>query len=220
MTERRTQRDRGISWRPLALAVAFVGVGIALGRFFKLPEHTAPGVVRRDGIVEEQRLAALEQKLQSLQAADARRLIPQSDKPPARAKDAREEPANAIDSPPEPRTEAEINRNQQVARRQYLDGLSDKLDTEPFDPTWRVETERVITELVPARFGADITADQVTCASTLCRVRLNHPHSASLPADKLSDFLMNRGALGSMEIQADTDEHGSTTLYLLRGQPR
>ncbi len=211
-------------WRIVAfaaVAAVFVGLGIFLERFFVLTGSTPPVGETTDGDFNE-RFLALERKVQRLRVAEIRQPSVRQASMQAAEQSAADEHAPADEASnraeSEPVNAAGAEGLEKAAHREYLDGLSDKLDTEPYDQGWRVETERALSSLMPERFGPGITVDQVSCASTLCRARLEHRGSARLPEDKLMNFLTNRGSLSTMEVHADTDEDGMTTLYFLRAQ--
>ncbi len=182
-------------------------------------QSPAPEKASAANSADERRLAALEREIQRLRVAVAVR-------PASHAEEGQPDKGHLLNtqtgseqSEATPRTPEEIEqaeRRAEEARSEFLDGLSDKLATEAFDPSWRVENERTITRLIPERFGSDVTVDEVSCASTLCRARLTHPGSPRLPQDKLAMFFMDRESLGSMGIQLDTRADGVTTMYFVR----
>lgn len=220
MSARSKTQGRATSWLVVPLGMLLVGLGILLGRFIErpAPAGTAPKVVRKQSSTSEQRLAALEREVQSLRVANALRPSQPGETNSGDDDVDIEAVAETEAHPPESIDLEEADRLAARARRGFLEQLSDKLDTEPFDQAWRQETERLISQLLPERFGPDIAVNNVSCASSLCRARVSHPGSTRLPEDKLMELLSGRKSLGNMEIQFDTRDDGVTTLYFLRPQ--
>jgi hypothetical protein len=122
--------------------------------------------------------------------------------------------------PSVPRTLVPLDaKAEQAARLAFWDTLRSRVDTEAPDPAWRSETEAAIRRVLPARFAPPMTVTDAKCAATICRVTLAHPGSPRIPEATFMDFTLDRESLGTMEIQLDTRNDGSTTLYFLRPGP-
>ncbi len=200
-------------------------MGIFLGRtLFSSTEATNVGKgtdravmldkagLRDKGAMDPQRLAALEQQVRRLQADNLRQQqVANVAEQSAREAAGENEPQAAERMTPE-----EAKRLAEANRLTYLEGLETKLNTEPQDPAWRNQVEPAIAELLPERLGEGISVDKVSCASSVCRARVNHPGFTHLPSEKLTAFLDKRGPLSNLELQFDTHEDGVTTLYFLR----
>jgi hypothetical protein len=76
----------------------------------------------------------------------------------------------------------------------------------------------VISRLLPEHLGSGVTVREVSCGSSLCRAKVQHPEAPRLPEDRLADFMLSRGPLGTMQVQLDTREIGTTTLYFMRDE--
>lgn len=225
MSARNRTERRSAWWRVVPLGIFLVGLGILWGRSIERRRSvattavasTASNAVRNRTAISEQRLVALEREVRRLRAVNVLRPSQPSEMEAADEHSASEAVAED-NTPPEPVDLAERDRLAEAARRDFLDRLSDELATEPFDQGWRRDTERVISELLPERFGSEIAVDDISCASSLCRARLTHPGSTRLPENKLMAFLTERESLGGMEIHFDTGDNGVTTLYFLRAE--
>lgn len=120
---------------------------------------------------------------------------------------------------PRERLEAERRRAEE-ARAIVLQELNDRVDTEPLDPTWRVETERSIHRVVPDHLGPNVELEEVLCASTLCRVGLSHPQQERIPNEEILQLVHDEEGLGHLGMSFDYSEKGYTTLYLRRNEGR
>lgn len=197
-----------------------VGLGVVMGRSLDRPVQPSGAAKAVHGshadpvedAAHERRIVALEREVRSLRAA----LLQAAPSPgsPSSKDNSNQQPV-PLAQLPTVADNADGDRESEVARGEFLDGLSDKLDTEPIDPRWRSDTESEITQVLPDRFGPDVTVDNVACASSICRARVSHPGSPHLPDDKLRAFTTRRGGL-LMEMQLDTRQEGVTTLYFLR----
>jgi hypothetical protein len=219
-----------IQRRPHWLLILLAGITASAGAYV-WGRTSAPSVSEREGVSsaeDDQRLAALEREVHRLRAATSKAAIP------SRRDSAGEEPAEpfgagrrrAGDEQDRDRLDGTEAREQldpeeeerlvREARIAFWDELSDRVDTEPPDPAWRRATEPVITRVIPEQLGPQASVDEVVCSSSLCRAKLTHPEWPRIPSDKFAQFALNRGSLGTMEIQLDTREEGATILYFLR----
>jgi hypothetical protein len=199
-------------WLALPAGVALVMSGVVVGRssarstttIIKQEAEKAPSSDSSD-----QRLATLEREVARLRAE---RIALSRQDAPAKPD---EEVAKGEPAPGKPAPE-EDERALEEGRAQFLDDLGDRLATEPLDPRWRAETERAISTLLPQRMGPGITVGDVACGSSICRAKVQHPQSPHLPDARLADFMLQRGPLASMQVNLDTRETGTTTLYFIR----
>lgn len=225
----RSHDGQRLTWlRAAPLGIALVGLGIFLGRSSEHPAHagSAPTVVHGDGSAEGERLAALEREVRKLRVAAARRSDTSGRTAPG-DREAGEPQPRTDEAEPAPGSERNLDpgfdeddvRTEQH-HLQFLDGLSDRLATEPYDDGWRQDNERALSEKLPTSFGEGVAVSEVSCASSVCRAKLTHTGSGRLPNAKVSEFLMNRGPLGSMEVHFDTRQDGVTKMYFLRQRPQ
>lgn len=192
---------------------------------------SAPRASERERVLsseDSRRLAALEREVHRLRAAAAKASIPSkrdsagedtvktSDS--AGRRDGAEPGGDDLDGTDarEPLDPEEDERSVREERIAYWDELSHRVNTEPSDPAWRRATEPVISRVIPEQLGPQVSVDEVTCSSSICRAKLTHPEWSRIPSDKFIQFTLNRGSLGAMEIQMDTREEGATVLYFLR----
>jgi len=221
MSVQNTAQGRSTRLPLVAGGILLLGLGIFLGRSFETPKpasaasrDTTSKVARDKNAMDQERLAVLEQQVLRLQADGMRQQLPA-----AQASEQAAPKTAEVTDPSAPKPDrAEAARLAELARLKFLDGLADKVNTEPRDPSFRNQTEPVIAQLLPERFGAGVTVDKISCASSICRARVSHPGSTHLSNEKLTAFLDKRGALASLELQLDTREDGVTTLYFLRQQ--
>jgi len=209
-------------WSVLLVIMASIGVAFVLGRNSNSPSQQAdvPSPRSKEG----QRLAALEREVRALRAqgVQARRieivrderageedLAEEAQDDEREDEDAREVPALPLD----PEAEARLHDEQAAT---FFADLEQRLDREPVDRAWSGETEPLITQLIPERMGAEVTISEVNCSSTLCRAKLEHPEWPQIPAERFAQFTLNRDALGTMAIQMDGRDEGTTVLYFMR----
>ncbi len=208
----RDPKQRAIGWFAVPAGIALVASGVIVGRTSVRPAPTdAREVSSPSRATDDRRLSALEQEVRRLRVTVA--AAP------------REEPSDEGDQTPverEPAPDetvdpAEAERAAEVARLEFLDGLSDRLDTEPREPDFGAQTEPVISRLLLQHLGPDVRVSDVACGSSMCRANVIHPRSPRLSEDRLSDFMLQRESLGKMSVQLDLREEGVTTLYFIRG---
>jgi hypothetical protein len=210
------QQLRVVWWRLVPGGLLLVGLGVGVGWSWHQPgQAPAPAASEAplsERTAEAKRLAALEREVRALRATLTPRPLPEDERP--------QEPSAQVltSEPAAPKLAdpAEAARRGEQHRAEFLDALSRKVDTEPYDPRWRAETERSLLSVLPAQFGPDIAVEEAACAASVCRVRLRHPGSTRLPTDKVSKFLDHRGALANLELQVDAREQGTTTFYFVR----
>lgn len=217
MNARNTTTGQATWWPKLAAGILLLGVGTLLGRTMfsstaatSVEKDTDSKVIRDKNSDDPQRLAALEQQVRRLQADNLRQ------QQVAKVAEQSARQAAGENEPQVERTPEEAKRLAEANRLTYLEGLERKLNTEAQDPAWRNQVEPAIAELLPERLGEGISVDKVSCASSVCRARVNHPGFTHLPSEKLTAFLDKRGPLSNLELQFDTHEDGVTTLYFLR----
>jgi hypothetical protein len=198
------------------------GVAVPLGTYVWGRSHAPPTGQRVDVLPseQEQRLVALERTVRRLDTS-TNSGSPRDDGGKARVVTYHDaEPQGGDAEPAPPAQEAldpdEERRALRAGRIEFWDGLSDRVDTEPFDPAWRRETEPTITRVLSQRLGPQAHVDEVVCGSSTCRVKLSHPEWPRIPDDEFFDFTMNRESLETMEIQVDSRDEGATVLYFLR----
>jgi hypothetical protein len=216
-------------WSRWALPVA--GLALAVGYVELRREGPAPAATpavtrastsRAEGLQGE-RISALERDVRLLRVAtnaQAARAEHDHVTPSARPEIlAEEEPEGEEMSA----AERQQVRQQQIAadraaRTQFLKELDVRVDSEPVDPKWRAATQGQIAASFSKQLGPDVSIAASICASTLCRVELDHPAQRRLPLARLTELAMHRGEeLGAMEIHYDTKSRdGATTIYLLR----
>lgn len=223
MTERRR-----ILWFILPVSIVLAGaVHLMTGSSARsAAERNAQEPQGTSRTPDEQRFATLEREVQRLRVAlQASQRDSNADRgaPAAVASTGDGEPQeeDRLDDaderrPREPElAEAELRET----RIRFWDAMSDQVDTEEIDPAWRNTTEPVLEQAIP-RLGPQVSIAETSCASTLCRVKLNHPEWPHIPNERFSDFVMNReGPLASMEIRLDIRDEGNTTLYFVREEP-
>jgi len=196
----------------LPAGVALVMSGVVVGRSSArstttIIQHEAEQASSSDS--NDRRLTSLEEEVARLRAE--RLALSRKDAPAKPDEEiAKSEPAPSKPAPEEDEPALEERR------AQFLDDLGDRLATEPLDPRWRAETERAISTLLPQRMGPGITVGDVSCGSSICRAKVQHPQSPHLPDARLADFMLQRGPLASMQVNLDTRETGTTTLYFIR----
>lgn len=176
---------------------------------------SAPPATERKGALSSedgQRLAALEREVHQLRAAKLKASV-RSQHDAAGVSTLETLDGTDVREQPDPEQEKRLAREAQIA---YWDELSARADAEPPDPTWRRETEPVITRVIQEQLGPQVRVGDVVCSSSLCRAKLTHPEWPHIPSDKFVQFTLNRGSLGAMEIQLDTRAEGATVLYFLR----
>ncbi|WP_437895542.1 hypothetical protein [Sorangium sp. So ce124] len=220
MIERRSHR----------LFILLAGIAALLGAYV-LGRISAPSTIEREGgLISEDgrrpgalkrgahrpRAAALKAAIRSQHGSAGEDTVGplESDQPRTSGeRDGEELDSIDVRKPLEPEEE---ERSLHEARIAFWDKLSARVDAEPPDPTWRRETEPVITRVIPEQLGPQVSVHDVVCASSLCRAKLTHPEWPRIPNDKFLQFSLNRGSLGPMEIQLDTREKGATVLFFLR----
>lgn len=179
-------------------------------------QETAGRVVRAENSPSRRRLDALEQRVAALTAANERLQL-------ATVAQVREQPVHQLPSDIEgegveetaPPLDRERRREvQKQKRRKLLSDLNDRVENEAADPEWRVRRERTIDGVFSQVLGAQTSIGEVVCASSTCRVRLDHPSMERLPSDALQSLTMNREGLEDMSIHYQYDE-GRTTLFLV-----
>lgn len=206
-----TPRRMGIGWLALPAGVALVMSGVVVGRTsarstMTIVKQAAESTASSDS--SDQRLASLEQEVAKLRADLA---LSRRDAPPRANGEARQRESARNDPAPE-----DDDRALEERRAEFLEGLDDRLATEPLDPRWRADTERSISTLLPQHMGPGIAVSEVSCGSSVCRAKVQHPGSAHLPDARLADFMLQRGPLADMQVNLDTRETGTTTLYFTR----
>jgi hypothetical protein len=208
----RAPRRLAIWWLALPAGVALLMSGVVVGRSSARSTTT---IIKQEADrasssgSSDRRLEALEQEVARLRAD---RLALSRQDAPAKPD---EQVAKGEPAPSKPTSE-DNERALDEARAQFLDGLGDRLATEPLDPRWRAETERAISTLLPQRMGPGITVADVACGSSICRAKVQHAQSPHLPEARLADFMLQRGPLANMQVNLDTRETGATTLYFIR----
>lgn len=206
---------RSIGWL-VPVGVALVASGVMVGRTSVRPTSTdAREVASPAKATDERRFAALEQEVRRLRvevAAASRE--PPREEAPDRGEDTLTEREPAPEEVVDP---AEAERAAEEARIEFLDGLADRLDTEPRERHFGAETEPAISRLLLQHLGPDVRVSDVACGSSMCRANVIHPRSPRLSEDRLADFMLQRGPLGEMSVQLDLREEGVTTLYFVRG---
>jgi len=168
--------------------------------------------------IDEARITRLEQevlRLRRLERQVAQQAARQDHAPEAEAADVpvRDPLAEAVELPPAER--AAKAREEEVA---FYADLDARLAGETVDARWRAHTEAAITAVFPQQLGSDVALEEIECASSLCRVVVNHPNSPRIDGQKFTSLFLNRGALGEFALQADNSREGATTLYLVYGQ--
>lgn len=222
MSDRRT-RGPAVWWLALPAAVALVASGVIAGRLGMRPAMAdAPpeGGSRADSRSahsDARRLAVLEQEIVRLRAeVAASGKGAQAEATEAEGDDALDDRAEGTvddtDTDPE-----EADRALAQARAAFFTDLDGRLGAEPEDARWSGETEPVIWRLLPQYLGAGVRVSGVSCGSTVCRARVEHPGAPRLPEGRLADFLHQRGPLETMQVQLDVRETEATTLYFMRG---
>jgi hypothetical protein len=89
----------------------------------------------------------------------------------------------------------EQERRLEQVRVEHFDALSRRVDTELVDARWQHETEQPLKQLMSKHLGPDFTVSEATCASTLCRVKLEHRAWPRIPTAKVFEFDMARASL-------------------------
>jgi hypothetical protein len=218
-------RDTSGSRLPASwVAYAALGVATVVGAYcyggVSTKSSTAGVAQRRESASENERLLRLEREVQRLGAlaerAELARIQAQQD-------DARTIVPVVREEADLPTPERELSPEQQEAEAQrqeaiFYGNLDSRLTSEPVDLNWRRETEAAIGLVIPAQLGSDARLGKVECASTLCKVLLEHPNSPHIPADRMMRFAENRGPLGAYELQVNASREGMTTIYFV--QPR
>ncbi|OQX66720.1 MAG: hypothetical protein B6A08_19075 [Sorangiineae bacterium NIC37A_2] len=209
----RDDRSRAMIWLALPGAVALVALGVVVGRAQVRPAVLNPAqeVAPSPGATDDRRIAVLEQELRRLRAEVA-----------AGAEERARSEGELAGAPRDVEQETELDPGEQeraaaAGRLEYLDGLSQRVETEPRDARFRAETEPALLRLLPEHLGPDVQLNDVVCAASVCRVTVSHPGSARLSEERLTNFMLGRGALGEMSVQLDVREDGETTFYFLRG---
>ncbi len=129
---------------------------------------------------------------------------------------ARQNAAAASDAREEP-DPGEVEALSRAERLQYFDALSARIDSEATDGAWRSATEGPLARLISEQLGSKVSVAEATCASSYCRVQLNHPEWARLPPDLMFAFDLARTSLQVTEAEYDNRDEGATTLYFKRG---
>jgi hypothetical protein len=163
---------------------------------------------------DNRQLAALQQEVRALRAANAALVLQRqaaAEAPPELSG------AQAREEPTEPEADQlELEEQARQTRIQYFDELSRRIDTEAIDGAWRHDTEGPLKQLLAKHLGPEISVAEATCASSYCRVKLNHPQSPRLRGSTFS-FDLARASLEVTEVSFDNREQGTTTLYFKRG---
>jgi hypothetical protein len=105
----------------------------------------------------------------------------------------------------------------QEAQALHFDALNRRIDTERVDGAWRHETEGPLKQLMTQHLAPKIRVSEATCASSFCRVKLDHPEWSRIPPGWMFEFDLARASLEVTEVQYDNREEGATTLYFKRG---
>lgn len=184
-------------------------------------EHHAKS---RPAVEDHRQLAALQQEVRTLRAANAALALQQQTAADAQRENLQAHAERAADEPDLPERDAEHGDAEQRAREEqarqerirYFDELSRRVDTERIDGAWRHHTEAPLQQLLAQHLGPEISVAEATCASTYCRVKLSHPQSPLLRASTFS-FDLARASLEVTEVSFDHREEGTTTLYFKRG---
>ena len=219
-------------WGLSRWALPVAGLGLAVGYVELRRESPAPAatpavarasISRAQGL-EVERISALERDVLLLRAAtiaqgardEHDQVTPPGGPESAAEREAEEEEMSAAERQQARQEQVAADR---AARQQFLKELDARVDSEPVDPKWRSATQGQIAASFSKQLGPDVSIAASTCASTLCRVELDHPAQRRLPLAKLTELAMHRGEeLGAMEIHYDTKSRdGATTIYLLRG---
>jgi hypothetical protein len=220
MSNRSTRRPAAW-WLAIPAAVALVASGVFAGRMGMRPAMAGsrPG---EDPTAEDHstashvhRLEVLEQEVVRLRAeAAVARKGSHAEEAEAEAEGEGDSDDAALDDAPEDPEEAD--RALAEARAEFFTSLDRRLDAEPEDARWSGDTEPVIWRLLPQYLGTDVRVSSVSCGSTVCRAKVEHPGAPHLPEGRLADFLHQRGPLESMQVQLDVGETEATTLYFMR----
>lgn len=218
-------RGPAIWWLAIPAAVALVVSGVVAGRVGMRPAMAdagrgeGPATEDRNASSQDRRLAVLEREVARLRAeAAAARQGAQTEEREVQPES--EEETNDTTTYEANEDPEEAERALAGARAAFLTGLEDRLDSEPEDARFSGEKEPALWRLLPQHLGTNVRVSSVSCGSTMCRARVEHPGTPHLPEGRLADFLHQRGPLESMEVQLDVRETEATTLYFLGGDAR
>jgi hypothetical protein len=208
----------------LLVSIALVPLAYLLGRRSTPPVSQRAGAAASD---DGQRLAALEREIQGLRAATVRATLASQEAIAERTTTAAITPEQARgkatpgddDTLKERLDPEEEARRGDTERAAFLADLSRRVDTEPVDGAWRHDTETGIRRLIAEHLGPKVSISEATCASSVCRVKLNHPEWPHIPTEKMIQFDVNRSSLAASQIQFDPSAERATTLYFMRDQP-
>lgn len=220
-----------IRWSLSRAALPAACLGLALGYVELRRESPAPASPSSNRVVraaapENERVAALEREVRLLRAAASSRSeqaeqggAAVGESPERSVQEYAEEEAEEALTPAQRRQarEARIAADR-AARGEFLQELDARIESEPVAPKWRATTQGLIADSFAKQLGSDVSVAASTCASTTCRVELEHPSQPRLPFAKLAELSMQRTeALGAMEMHYDVKSRdGATTVYLVR----
>lgn len=209
----RDEKPRAMIWLAVPGAIALVASGVFVGRAEVRPAapNTAQEVAPSSSAADDRRIAVLEQELRRLRAEVA---VGAEER--ARSDGELEGAPRDVEQEPE-LDPGETERAAAAGRLDYLDGLSERVEAEPRDARFSAQTEPALLRLLPEHLGADVQLKDVVCGSSVCRVKVSHPGSSRLSEERLTNFMLGRGALGELSVQLDVREDRETTLYFLRG---